>query len=34
MFAGDVLTLREDGAVDRMHVGDVAAFVRPRASGG
>ncbi len=34
MFAGDVLTLRADGSVDRMHVGDVAAFVRPRTSGG
>lgn len=34
MLAGDVLTLREDGGVDRMHVGDVAAFVRPRARGG
>ncbi len=34
LLAGDVLTLRRDGAVDRMHVGDVAAFVRPRATGG
>ena len=34
MLAGDVLTLRSDGAVDRLHVGDVAAFVRPRARGG
>ena len=40
MLAGDVLTLRTDsadsadGAVDRMHVGDVAAFVRPRTRGG
>jgi sugar lactone lactonase YvrE len=34
MLAGDVLTLREDGSVDRMHVGDVAAFVRPRTDGG
>ncbi len=40
MLAGDVLTLRAEGAgpgdavVDRMHVGDVAAFVRPRSRGG
>lgn len=34
MLAGDVLTLREDGSVDRMHVGEVAAFVRPRTDGG
>ncbi|GGN07959.1 gluconolactonase [Terrabacter tumescens] len=34
MLAGDVLTLRADGFVDRMHVGDVAAFVRPRTGGG
>lgn len=34
MLAGDLLTLRPDGAVDRMHVGDVAAFVRPRTRGG
>ena len=34
MLAGDVLTLRENGSVDRMHVGDVAAFVRPRTEGG
>ena len=27
-------TLRADGAVDRMHVGDVAAFLRPRTNGG
>lgn len=33
MLAGDLLTLR-DGRVDRLHVGDVAAFVRPRAGGG
>ena len=31
---GDILTLRADGSVDRLHVGDVAAFVRPRTSGG
>ena len=34
MLAGDLLTLRDDGTVDRLHVGDVAAFVRPRARGG
>ena len=34
LLAGDVLTLRPDGSVDRMHVGDVAAFVRPRVRGG
>lgn len=34
MLAGDVLTLRADGSVDRMHVGDVAAFLRPRSRGG
>lgn len=35
MLAGDLLTLRPDGNVDRMHVGSsVAAFVRPRTNGG
>jgi sugar lactone lactonase YvrE len=34
MLAGDVLTLREDGSVDRRHVGTVAAVVRPRRGGG
>jgi len=35
MLEGDLLTLREDGEVDRLHVGSpVAAFVRPRANGG
>lgn len=35
MFAGDLLTLRPDGVVDRLPVGSpVAAFVRPRARGG
>lgn len=33
MLAGDLLTVRDDGA-HRLHVGNVAAFVRPRASGG
>jgi sugar lactone lactonase YvrE len=34
MLAGDLLTLRADGSVDRLHVGEVAAFVRPRVGGG
>lgn len=34
LLAGDLLTLRADGGADRLHVGDVAAFVRPRRSGG
>jgi sugar lactone lactonase YvrE len=34
MLAGDVLSLREDGTIDRLHVGDVAAAVRPRSGGG
>jgi sugar lactone lactonase YvrE len=34
MLEGDVLTLREDGGVDRRHVGSVAAVVRPRRGGG
>ena len=34
MLAGDLLTLRSDGSVDRLHVGEVAAFVRPRTRGG
>ena len=34
MLAGDVLTMGPDGSVDRLHVGDVAAFVRPRTRGG
>jgi sugar lactone lactonase YvrE len=34
MLAGDVMSLRPDGSVDRMHVGVVAAFVRPRTNGG
>ena len=34
MLAGDVLTLRADRSVDRVHVGDVAAFLRPRTRGG
>ncbi|MEW1955577.1 SMP-30/gluconolactonase/LRE family protein [Terrabacter sp. NPDC080008] len=34
MLAGDVLSLRPDGTVDRVHVGKVAAFLRPRTNGG
>jgi sugar lactone lactonase YvrE len=34
MLAGDVLTLYPDGAVDRWHVGSVAAALRPRRDGG
>jgi sugar lactone lactonase YvrE len=34
MLAGDVLTLRLDGTVERDRVGTVAAALRPRASGG
>jgi sugar lactone lactonase YvrE len=34
MLAGDVLTLRDDGTVDRRHVDTVAAVVRPRSGGG
>ena len=34
MHAGDVMTLRPDGTLDRLHVGSVAAAVRPRRSGG
>lgn len=34
MLAGDVLTLHEDSAVTRRHVGTVAAALRPRSRGG
>lgn len=34
MLAGDVLTLQVDGAVQRLHVGEVAAAVRRREAGG
>ncbi len=34
MLAGDLLTLAADGSVERLHVGEVAAFVRPRTRGG
>ena len=34
MLAGDVLSLAADGAIDRRHVGNVAAVIRPRRQGG
>jgi sugar lactone lactonase YvrE len=34
MLAGDILSLGADGAVERTHVGTVAAAVRPRRRGG
>ncbi len=34
MLAGDILSLGSDGAVERRHVDDVAAAVRPRRDGG
>ncbi len=34
MLAGDVLSLRDDGGVDRRHVGAIAAALRPRRGGG
>lgn len=34
MFAGDVLSVSNDNAVTRRHVGKVAAALRPRAKGG
>jgi hypothetical protein len=34
MLAGDVLSLADDGAIDRRHVGRIAAALRPRAEGG
>jgi sugar lactone lactonase YvrE len=34
MLAGDVLSLGDDGAVKRTHVGQVAAALRPRSAGG
>jgi sugar lactone lactonase YvrE len=34
MLAGDVLALDSGGTVTRTHVGEVAAVIRPRASGG
>jgi sugar lactone lactonase YvrE len=34
MLAGDVLSLDEGAGVTRTHVGEVAAVIRPRASGG
>lgn len=34
MLAGDVLSLRPDGGIERRHVGTVAAAIRPRSRGG
>ena len=34
MLAGDVLSLKGDGGIDRRHVGSVAAALRPRSRGG
>jgi sugar lactone lactonase YvrE len=34
MLAGDVLSLGSDGAVERRHVGEIAAALRPRRGGG
>ena len=34
MLAGDILSLAADGTVNRTHVGEIAAAVRPRAAGG
>jgi sugar lactone lactonase YvrE len=34
MFAGDILSLGPSGEIDRRHVGEIAAAVRPRAGGG
>jgi sugar lactone lactonase YvrE len=34
MLAGDVLSLSDDGTVERRHVGTVAAVLRPRSRGG
>lgn len=34
MLAGDVLSLAEDGSVRRLHVGHIAAALRPRRGGG
>jgi sugar lactone lactonase YvrE len=34
MLAGDVLSLGSDGTVERRHVGEIAAAVRPRREGG
>lgn len=34
MLAGDLLSLREDGRVDRRHVARIAAALRPRRGGG
>ena len=34
MLQGDILTLTPAGEIDRLHVGTIAAAMRPRADGG
>jgi sugar lactone lactonase YvrE len=34
MLAGDILSLSDNGSIERRHVGDVAAAIRPRSKGG
>jgi sugar lactone lactonase YvrE len=34
MLAGDVLALASDGSIERRHVGEIAAALRPRQGGG
>jgi sugar lactone lactonase YvrE len=34
MLAGDILSLRDDGTIDRVTAGEIAAVVRPRSLGG
>jgi sugar lactone lactonase YvrE len=34
MLAGDILSLRDDGTIDRVSAGEIAAVVRPRSRGG
>jgi sugar lactone lactonase YvrE len=34
MLAGEILSLRSDGSIERRHVGEVAAALRPRRDGG
>jgi sugar lactone lactonase YvrE len=34
MLAGDVLSLGDDGSIERRHVGEIAAALRPRRGGG
>jgi hypothetical protein len=32
MLAGDVLSLGSDGSIERRHMGEIAAALRPRAA--